>query len=240
MIYERLFPRIHTKPVGIRGNSFRQFRFPAADRGNFRQQRRIRHPLIRILDRRRTAPGNFFHAVKQFFLGFQRQRFQFRKTDIRILRFGGAGQAQCNIRRANGGMFQQTFIDMSDLFHIQRPVREQDRSAGLFQHLQGGQKQQYGTVVNGKRRRVALFPACSLGAAFQKRIFVRVEERTAQSGKPHLRMFNSAIDRPEYREQSRPRIVTTFQNFRSILIGLHRQLAPQCGNRVTLIVGFAA
>lgn len=53
-------------------------------------------------------------------------------------------------------------------------------------------------------------------------------------------MFNSAIDRPEYRKQSRPRIVTAFQNFRPVLIGLRRQLTPQCGNRVTLIVGFAS
>ena len=107
-------------------------------------------------------------------------------------------------------MFQQTFINVPDLFHVQCPIREQDRAAGLFQHLQRVQQQENRPVVNGQRGWIALLPAGSLGSSFKERILIRIKDGAAQSRQAHLGMLQATINGPKDRQQTRPGIVPPF------------------------------
>ena len=129
---------------------------------------------------------------------------------------------------------------MPDLFHIQRPVRKQNRSAGLFQHLQRIQQQKHCPVVNGKRSRITGSPRAVFIPPFKERVFIRIKNRTTQSRQTQFFVFNTGINCPEYRKQSRPRIVAAFQNFCAVFIGFFSQLRPQSRYSVMSIIYFAA
>ena len=210
LIDQRLFPCVHSKQIGIRGDAFHQIPIRTTDGGKFIQQSRINRFIVCILDGGRRTAGNIFDPVEKFLFRFQRQRFQFRKGDVRIFRLGGASQTQRNFRCTGSGMFQQTFINVPDLFHVQCPIREQDRAAGLFQHLQRVQQQENRPVVNGQRGWIALLPAGSLGSSFKERILIRIKDGAAQSRQAHLGMLQATINGPKDRQQTRPGIVPPF------------------------------
>ncbi len=83
--------------------------------------------IVQLLDQRigNGAPTSMrpvFDDGYQVFLTFQSSRFELGECDVRILGFLGTNQPECVFFQPANGMFQQTFVDMPDLFDIQSLV----------------------------------------------------------------------------------------------------------------------
>ena len=72
-----------------------------------------------------AASGFFQEVGEQLFVAFGLGFLQFAQRDIRIDCLLRADEPERGFGNALDGTFEQTFIDVADLFHIKRLIREQ-------------------------------------------------------------------------------------------------------------------
>lgn len=88
------------------------------------------------------------------------------------------------------------------------------------------------TIVDRKRRRRIDFPTGAFPAPFEERKAIGIEQRSAESRKPHQFVIDAGIDGTEYREQTGPCVPASFEDF----LGLAAELHPQGGNSIIGLV----
>ena len=102
--------------------------------------------------------------------------FQLSKRDPRALCLVTTVELQCHVADPLDGAFEQAFIDVPNLFHIQRTVGQRTTLEGL----NCLQQKQNGPVVDRKRFCRIGPPEGTFLAAFEERITVWIEQRTSE------------------------------------------------------------
>src|SRR5207245_1400099 len=91
-------------------------------------------------------------------------------------------------------------------------------------------------IVYGQRECGCVAPTRATLATFEKWETVGIEKRTTERGQPKRLVLNAAEHGAEHGEQSRPRIMPTFQHFVAEPFLVLAQAGTQRRDRVVLVV----
>lgn len=130
----------------------------------------------RVLQSGFGATGFVREEGEQLVIALRFRFLQFAQRDVRIDRLLRADETERGFGHAFHGAFEQAFINVADLFHIKRLIREQQRAGALFEHLQGGEEHKHGAIINRQRHGGCAAPTCAGGATFKERKAVGVEQ----------------------------------------------------------------
>ena len=108
--------------------------------------------------------------------------------------FGGGADLQ----------LKEAFVDVADLLHVQGSEREATTFAADHHVLNGAQHSEHCAVVDRWRPRRS-GRRSGVGAAFEPRVTVRVEQATAVGGQPQVLVRDTGVDRARHGEQPVPR-----------------------------------
>ena len=104
-----------------------------------------------------------------------------------------AGQAEHGLGGGADLQFEQALVDVADLFHVQGAEREAPALAADDHVLDGAEHPQHGAVVHGGRPGRGGGGA-GVGAAFEPRVAVGVEQAAAVGGQPQVLVRDTGVD----------------------------------------------
>ena len=136
-------------------------------------------------------------------------------------------QAEGDFGEAGDGVFEESFVDVADLFDIEGTVGEEQGAAGLFEELQGVEEQEDGAVVDGQGCGRGVVPRGVCRTPFKEGEAVGIEERAAQCRHTQGFVGDTAIEGAEESEQACPGVVTAVEEFSAMAVGLCGELAAQ-------------
>ena len=134
-----------------------------------------------LLERLLLPAGFVVQEGEQVGFALGLQPFQFGEGDLGLLAFG-PGQPQHRLRGTLGGVVEQTFVDVADLFDVERPEAEPAGLALHLQVLQRAEQVQHRAIVDRQRRGRGGAPRRPRLAAFEEREAVGVEQIPAVGG----------------------------------------------------------
>jgi hypothetical protein len=165
---------------------------------------------------------------------------EFFQLGERDFRFVFAIQAEGDFGRAAGGVIEQAFVNVADLFDVEGAEGDAPRFRGAAawdahsEELEGFEQVEDHAVVHRQRVGRGIAPAAGGFTAFEERVAIGIEKRSAVGRETHGLVLHAAVDGTEGGQQTRPGIVAAFKDFLAVLVGAFAQEFPQGRDGVVL------